>query len=330
MIGIIANPSSGKDIRRLVSHATVIDNTEKVNIVERIILAAQACGVQKTIIMPDTCMLGYRVIDDLTSFGELTSEIEMLDFEIVGDFTDTMNSARMMEEMGCKCLIVLGGDGTSRAAAKGIRDIPLIGISTGTNNVYPQFLEGTVVGMAVAAIASGKYDLSEAIQRDKRIEIYDAKGDLRDIALVDLVVSKNAYVGARAIWKVDDMLQVFVCRCHPASIGFSALVGCRMIVQKNEDAGVMLDLTDHKIRTMVPIAAGVLEEVTVGDPRRLELNEEVDFIAPCRGVFALDGERELPFKEGEHFTIKITRDGPVGVDVRRVIEIAQLGGFFDR
>ena len=31
-IGIIANPQSGKDIRRLVSYATTIDNNEKVNI----------------------------------------------------------------------------------------------------------------------------------------------------------------------------------------------------------------------------------------------------------------------------------------------------------
>ncbi|RBP68877.1 hypothetical protein DES36_10215 [Alkalibaculum bacchi] len=31
-IGIIANPASGKDIRRLLSYATVIDNNEKVNI----------------------------------------------------------------------------------------------------------------------------------------------------------------------------------------------------------------------------------------------------------------------------------------------------------
>ena len=31
-IGIIANPASGKDIRRLVSYATTIDNQEKVNI----------------------------------------------------------------------------------------------------------------------------------------------------------------------------------------------------------------------------------------------------------------------------------------------------------
>jgi predicted polyphosphate/ATP-dependent NAD kinase len=62
-IGIIANPASGKDIRRLVSHATVIDNNEKINIVERIVLGAQALGVKKVFVMPDSYNMGYRVED---------------------------------------------------------------------------------------------------------------------------------------------------------------------------------------------------------------------------------------------------------------------------
>jgi predicted polyphosphate/ATP-dependent NAD kinase len=32
-VGIIANPASGRDIRRLVAHGSVFDNNEKVNIV---------------------------------------------------------------------------------------------------------------------------------------------------------------------------------------------------------------------------------------------------------------------------------------------------------
>ena len=35
-VGIIANPASGKDIRRLVSQATTISNTEKTDIVKRV------------------------------------------------------------------------------------------------------------------------------------------------------------------------------------------------------------------------------------------------------------------------------------------------------
>jgi predicted polyphosphate/ATP-dependent NAD kinase len=42
LVGIIANPASGKDIRRLVSHATVVNNNEKVSIVRRLLLALYA------------------------------------------------------------------------------------------------------------------------------------------------------------------------------------------------------------------------------------------------------------------------------------------------
>jgi len=37
-VGIIANPESGRDIRRLVAHASVFDNMEKVSIVERLLI----------------------------------------------------------------------------------------------------------------------------------------------------------------------------------------------------------------------------------------------------------------------------------------------------
>ena len=60
-IGIIANPASGKDIRRLVSYATTIDNNEKVNICKRIVLAAGGLGVKDVVFMPDTFTMGYSV-----------------------------------------------------------------------------------------------------------------------------------------------------------------------------------------------------------------------------------------------------------------------------
>jgi predicted polyphosphate/ATP-dependent NAD kinase len=52
-VGIIANPASGKDIRRLVAHGSVFDNQEKVNIVRRVLLGLQATGVEEIIFMPD-------------------------------------------------------------------------------------------------------------------------------------------------------------------------------------------------------------------------------------------------------------------------------------
>lgn len=70
-IGVIANPASGKDIRRLVSYATTIDNNEKVNICKRIVLAAQGLGVESVVFMPETFMIGWAVREGLESDGVL-------------------------------------------------------------------------------------------------------------------------------------------------------------------------------------------------------------------------------------------------------------------
>ena len=48
-VGIIANPASGKDIRRLVAYGTVFDNQEKVNIVRRVLLALSGTGVGRVL-----------------------------------------------------------------------------------------------------------------------------------------------------------------------------------------------------------------------------------------------------------------------------------------
>ena len=50
-VGIIANPASGKDIRRLVAHGSVFDNNEKVNIVRRVVLGLDAMGVDEILFM---------------------------------------------------------------------------------------------------------------------------------------------------------------------------------------------------------------------------------------------------------------------------------------
>ena len=328
IIGIIANPASGKDIRRLVSHATTIDNNEKVNIVERIVLAAEAFGVKNIFIMPDTFQIGYKVLDNLNTLGELSTNLKTINMKITGSIKDTINAAKLMEEYEVDCLVVLGGDGTSRAAAKSINKTPIISISTGTNNVYPEMLEGTVVGMAAAFVASEKFGLNNIYHRDKRIEIFK-DGTLVDIALVDAVISKNLFVGAKAIWDVEDMEKVIVTRAHPGTIGFSSLVGCRKIIEIEDDFGAVIDLTENKYKIIAPIAAGTIEKVHMGDIKIIKLNEEYKFTSKEKGVIALDGEREISFKKGETFIFKITRKGPIRVNIKSALELAQAQGFFN-
>ncbi len=65
-VGIIANPASGKDIRRLVAYASLMDNNEKTNLVRRIILGIDSTGVDEILIMPDYCELGLRALSGLS------------------------------------------------------------------------------------------------------------------------------------------------------------------------------------------------------------------------------------------------------------------------
>lgn len=325
-IGIIANPASGKDIRRLVSYATTIDNNEKVNICKRIVLAAQGLGVESAYFMPETFMIGYAVKDSLESDGVLSLSLGVLDFEIEAAMEDTVRSARMLEELGVGCIVVLGGDGTSRAAAKGITKTPMLSISTGTNNVYPAMMEGTVAGMAAAAVALMDEPYSCCIH-DKRITVR-VNGEARDTALIDAVVSDDFYAGAKAIWDPERIRRIVVTRCHPATIGFSAVAGAYRIVEDTEDIGFAVELGAQGEGVLAPIAAGVLTPVHVSASRTLALGEEYRFTAESRCMIALDGEREVRVQPGDEVKFVINRDGPWRVVPRRILARASELGMY--
>ncbi len=327
-IGIIANPASGKDIRRLVSHATVIDNNEKINIVERIVLGAQALGVHRVYMMPDSYNIGYRVEDKLNLCNELKCEINVIDIVRVDGIEDTVNAAEFMEKNNdIGCIVTLGGDGTNRAVAKSVKNTPLITISTGTNNVYPIMIEGTIAGMAAAAVASKQFDINGYALRDKRIEIYK-DNELREIVLIDAVISKDVFIGSRAIWDMESIEKIFVTRSHPASIGFSSVVGCKKIIFPTDDFGAYININANGVPVKAPIAAGVVNPIFLEEPVIIDFNDEYEYVTHSRGTIALDGEREIEFAEKQKFIFKISRNGPYHVDVVKILEIAQKNGFF--
>ena len=326
-IGIIVNPASGKDIRRLVSHATVIDNSEKINIVERVILGAQALGVERVYMMSDFFRIGYRVKDKLSTSGELKCEINLIEMVNYNSIKVTMNTAEFMEKNNVGCIITLGGDGTNRAVAKVVKDTPLITISTGTNNVYPVMLEGTIAGMAAAAAASDRFDKNKYTSKDKRIEIF-LDSQLKDIALVDAAISNESFIASKAIWDMENIEKIFVTRSHPASIGFSSIVGCKKIISPKDDFGACINVNTSGSAVIAPISAGVMERICIDEPVILGFDDEFEFVANGRGSIALDGEKEIVFSDGQHFVFKISRNGPNHIDVVKALKTAQLNGFF--
>ena len=324
-IGVIANPASGKDIRRLVSYATTIDNNEKVNICKRIVLAAQGLGIERVLFMPETFMIGWAVREGLESDGVLRAQVELLDFEIEAAQEDTTRAARMLEEQGVGCVVVLGGDGTSRAAAKGIAEVPMLSVSTGTNNVYPTLMEGTVAGMAAAAVSLMPEPYGCCL-RDKRIEVR-VNGQLRDIALIDAVVSDVLLAGRGDLGRGADAAYRRLA-LPPGDHRLSAVAGVCGIVEDRDDCALAVELGGGGRRVTAPIAAGVLTEVGVTGVRRLELGEGFRFLAQARHMIALDGERELRVDPGDEVTFTVLRNGPWRVMPRAALsEAARLGMF---
>jgi predicted polyphosphate/ATP-dependent NAD kinase len=324
-VGIIVNPASGKDIRRLVSHATIVDNKEKANIVKRAVIAATALGTRQFFIMPDTFMIG-RVI--LESLKDTAAGAELVDMSVSTSSDDTIKAARIMEDKKVSCIILLGGDGTNRVASKSLLNTPVIPISSGTNNAYPSIIEGTVAGICAAYIDQSAADkLSGCIIKDKRIEII-IEGKLIDIALIDAVISKHSYAGARAIWDPKEIIGVVVTRAHPQNIGFSSMIGCIKTALPEDDFGYAALLNPSGISALAPIAPGVIENIRINMPELINLNEDYTYVADRDLMIALDGEREVKLAKGQKVAFRITRGGPLRADIKKTLESAQRNKFF--
>jgi predicted polyphosphate/ATP-dependent NAD kinase len=320
VVGIIANPASGKDIRRIVAFGSVFDNQEKVRIVRRILLGLEAAGVRRVQYMPDY----YGIVERAREGLPVDLEISRLEFKAKADQRDTTWAAQLLAENGAGCIVTLGGDGTNRVAAKGAGSTPLLPLSTGTNNVFPVMIESSVAGLAAGLLASGKVPLQSGTFRSTRLEVM-VEGLPVDIALVDAVVCQADFLGSRAVWKTEEIRQVFLNRASPDATGFSSIGGMLVSIAPQERRALYLEMGSGGKAVTALVAPGVIETVLVKSQLLLEVGQEVGVnISPC--VIALDGEREVEVKRGEQVGIRLANRGPVVVDVRRTMAAAaELG-----
>lgn len=321
-VGIIANPASGKDIRRLVAHASVFDNNEKINIVRRVLLGLDAVGVERVWFMPDYYGIGERALRGM----QLTLEARALDMPTEWKESDSTRAAAQLRELGARVILTLGGDGTNRAVAKTCGDVPLVAISTGTNNVFPTLVEGTVAGLAAGLVARGIANASDVIVPSKRLEILRA-GKIADIALIDAVVYDAQHIGARAIWNEQGIRQIVLTRAEPYTIGLSAIGGYLNTTPLRADEGLAIETGAGTVRVRAPIAPGLLRDIPIQSHRRIRVGECVA-VAHFPNVIALDGERALVFHQAEALEMRLSADGPRVVDIRAAMRAAAAQGFF--
>lgn len=323
-VGLIANPAAGRDIRRLVAHASIFDNNDKVNIIRRVLLGLDAVGVDDVVIMPDSVGLGARALEQLS----LSSRVRLLDLTVSNTAADSTRAAELMRLAGVDCIVTLGGDGTNRAVARGSGPVPLLPISAGTNNVFPIMIEGTIAGVTAGLVARGIVDVDRICRPSSRLDILD-DSSVCDIALIDAVVCAEPFVGARAVWSETRIHQIILTRADPTALGFSAIGGNLGVAGLGPHQGLSIDVGDGPVQVLAPIAPGVLRRVGVTAWRVLEPGDEVA-IAEVPGVLALDGEREVEVRARQDVRVRLSPAGPRVIDVQAALHEAATQGFFVR
>lgn len=322
-VGIIANPRSGTDIRRLVASAGRSTLEDKVSIVRRVILGAAAVGVRRFVHLPEPHGIVRRATETLRGL-----DIAAADVEVRYDETDTVRTAAALRDLGCGVVVVLGGDGTNRAVTEGWPDVPLIPLSTGTNNAFPLHVEPTVAGTAAGLVATGA--VAAPARRHKVVTVSSAR--FRDRALVDVVGTADPLVGSLELFEPDRLRWAVVTKADPAAIGFCGTCARVAHLGADEPGGLFVRFRPPTepgaFRVLAPIAPGVLTEMGVDEVRRLDPDEPVTVEGPC--VLAYDGERQRRLREGERAELRVRPDGPRVIDVGSTVAEGIARGAFGR
>jgi len=319
-IGVIANPASGKDIRRLVTHASVYDNLEKAHILRRMFLALDAVGVQEVIYMPDYDGLVAKALKGL----KLSLKASPLHIDMWADERDTTEAAKRFCESGVGCIITLGGDGTNRAVAKGCSSIPLVAVSTGTNNVFPSMIEGTVAGLAAGLIAKEMVDVQKLTYVAKQLEVF-VNDRMAEIALIDVVVCTELFVGSRALWDPSCIREIVLSRAEPDCIGMSSIGGLLNPIGPRDPQGMYLRLGKGNTSVLAPVGPGLIRKVEIQEYRLLSPEQEV-ILEPAACTIAVDGERQIEVYADQKVSVRLTHRGPCVVDVQRCMHEASRCG----
>jgi len=318
-VAIIANPRAGKDIRRLVAHGSVLDTQEKVYIVRRAILGLEGAGVEEVVLFPDLTGICTKALDGINGPLRITSR--SLEMSVYDEPADSTRAGQLMHEQGVACVIVIGGDGTNRVVAKGCGAMPLVPLSTGTNNAFPRFLESTLAGLAAGHYAVLRLSRAEFTLPTKRLNLY-RNGIFDDVALVDVAVCDYQFIGARALWEVHRLRELFLSQGQPTNIGMAAIGGMVHPIRPREEGGLYLQIGENGRSITAAIAPGLVVPVGIQNHTIMQTGTRVP-IAFTPSVLALDGEREILVSANDHWEIELSWDGPRVLDIEKVMEAAR-------
>ncbi|MES3517506.1 MAG: NAD(+)/NADH kinase [Natronomonas sp.] len=324
-VGLIVNPAAGHDIRRLTGGASVVDDYAKRRVAGCVLDGLTTISDPPSVeIMPDRSGIADTVVSEAPD----SIHIEQIEMSVEGSAADTQRAAEHFSD-DADVAVVLGGDGTTRDAAMEIGDVPVVSVSTGTNNVVPTPVDGTVAGAAAAIVATDRIDVDAAIDRHGTVDVVadDVTGTKRLNGLATVEITDRSFIGTRAVVDPSELLGGVVSRAHPVDIGLGAAAGCLEPLAPDDPGGAALrldapDETDRTVRAI--IAPGMVAEIGVVEHERLSWGESAVFeISDV--VIGADGEREIEIVDA---TVEMTprHDGLRLVDAKRTLKHAAEAG----
>lgn len=282
IVGLVANPMSSKDIRRLTGLARVIDIEEKANLVARLLVGLGSVRSIEVNAMDDQAGLVRRAVG---LAGRAAPPVHFIEMDVEGSESDTRSASAMLAQRGAACLVTVGGDGTVRAAAEGWPGAPLVPLAAGTNNAFAFCEEPTVVGLATALAITREIP---AFTPTTAVEVETTGGSA--VAVIDAVVVSDRWVGSGAVWDPSHLIEGLVTSARRTAVGIASVSAAfgelapghaRLLTFGGDSAvravfgpGLVLD---------VPVLDHV--DLPIGATRLLDVEA---------GLVALDGERRLP------------------------------------
>ena len=324
IVGILANPMSGRDVRRLAARASTTTPEIKRDQVARVAIGAIAGGATHLLVVKEPFRISTSAVENL----ELDARIEVLDIGAELRAADSERAVAAMRDRACDVLVVLGGDGTQRVVAKSDPGVPLVPLSTGTNNVFPVSVEATAAGIAAGLVASGRIQTDDVIRASKCIHV-EIDGEPADLALIDAVLLVDDAVGNYMPFEPGRLRRLVLARAEPTAVGMSPIGGLLTPCHASDDFGVEVACSapgNGTRRLLAPISPGLFRTVHIESARRIELGEQVVVEGP--GVLAFDGDRERSLAEGQKARLTVSRDGPRVIDVGAALAAAARAGVF--
>ncbi len=319
-LGLVVNPMSGRDVRRLAARATNMTHEAKRDIVARVAAGAEALGVTDIYITREP----FRIASMALEHMGLNANVHTIEHALENDAADTERTVAAFREAGGGTFVSLGGDGTNRAVVRAWPDVDLVPLSTGTNNVFPVLVEPTVAGMVAGLNACGRLP-EDDLTIKRRVKVLHVKTPRQtDVGLIDAVLLRDDHVGNLLPFDADKIVQLLLTRAEPSSIGMSPIGGLLHPVYAEDDEGLFIVTDPESPAVKAPLSPGLFRDVHVSSVQPMAFDVAVPFRGP--GVIALDGDRDIRLREGETATVTIRRDGPRVIDVEAAMRWAVGAG----